>query len=296
MKASRMKLYLEIPQLDKRFPFRSFVNNGDRLCYPHWHKEIEIVYCTKGSVDLGVNDEKVRLEEGDIRFVSGGDVHYFLVSRGSERVVIQFDLNLFQDIPVPDRKEHPLRETFSEMEPFSRKWPAGLGGRMRSLIESIHEENTLRRKGYAYLVKARLLEMLAMILREIPKGEERPRPKISEESATKSRDTLEMLQRVFAYVEEHFREPVTLGGVARHMGFSPHYFTKLFKRSTGMTFISFLNEYRISQAKWMLLNEEAPMSEVAEASGFGSVKTFHHLFKEATGMSPLKYRKDNIRE
>ncbi|MNP36419.1 HTH-type transcriptional regulator YesS [compost metagenome] len=75
------------------------------------------------------------------------------------------------------------------------------------------------------------------------------------------------------------------------MGFSPYYFTKLFKKNTGMTFIAFLNEYRLNKAKWILINEDLPMSAVAEAAGFGSVKTFHHFFKEATGISPLKYHK-----
>ncbi|MBE0343849.1 AraC family transcriptional regulator, partial [Paenibacillus sp. 28ISP30-2] len=44
-----MNLYLEIPELDRHFPFRSFINKGDVLCYPHWHKEIEIIYVTQGT-------------------------------------------------------------------------------------------------------------------------------------------------------------------------------------------------------------------------------------------------------
>ncbi len=42
-----MNFYLEIPELDRHFPFRSFINKGDVLCYPHWHKEIEIIYVTQ---------------------------------------------------------------------------------------------------------------------------------------------------------------------------------------------------------------------------------------------------------
>ncbi|MNT81682.1 HTH-type transcriptional regulator YesS [compost metagenome] len=74
------------------------------------------------------------------------------------------------------------------------------------------------------------------------------------------------------------------------MGFSPYYFTKFFKKNTGMTFVTFLNEYRLNKAKWILLNENHSVTEVSEEAGFSSVKTFHHFFKEATGTSPLKYR------
>lgn len=88
---------------------------------------------------------------------------------------------------------------------------------------------------------------------------------------------MERLERIFIYIEQHYQEQITLNEVAGHMGFSPYYFTKLFKKHTGMTFIAFLNEYRLNKAKWILLNEDLPMSAVAEAAGFGSVKTFHHF-------------------
>lgn len=59
-----MNIYLEIPDVDKHFPFRSLVCGGDDLTYPHWHKEIEIIYVTKGSLNLGINDVPIRMEQG----------------------------------------------------------------------------------------------------------------------------------------------------------------------------------------------------------------------------------------
>ncbi|MEG2253880.1 MAG: helix-turn-helix transcriptional regulator, partial [Vagococcus sp.] len=64
-----------------------------------------------------------------------------------------------------------------------------------------------------------------------------------------------------------------------------------FKKNTGQTLMQFLTDYRINQAKYILSHEKIPMIEVAEKSGFNSVKTFHHVFKEQVGMSPLKYQK-----
>jgi AraC-like DNA-binding protein len=163
--------------------------------------------------------------------------------------------------------------------------------KIKGLIESIYEEDVQRRDGYAYLIKARLFELLTVILREVPKSALNKQPKFSEDTLNQSRETLERLERIFIYVEQHYQEAITLNEVASYMGFSPYYFTKLFKKNTGMTFIAFLNEYRLNKAKWILINEDLPMSAVAEAAGFGSVKTFHHFFKDATGISPLKYHK-----
>lgn len=97
--------------------------------------------------------------------------------------------------------------------------------------------------------------------------------------------------KFFSYVEANYQNPITLQEVADEIGFSSYYFTKFFKRNAGMTFVTFLNDYRLNKAKWILLNEEIPIIEVAEKVGFSSVKTFHHTFKRAMGMAPLKYRK-----
>jgi AraC-like DNA-binding protein len=290
-----MNIYLEIPDVDRHFPFRSLICGGDELCYPHWHKEIEIIYVTKGSLNLGINDTPIRMEQGEVQFINGGDVHYFLASPESERVVIQFDLSLFQEMAALSGSDYPLRDIFTEMEHSSSGWPEAAAARIIALVESIYEEDTQRREGYAYLIKARLLELLTVIMREVPKNRTEKQSKFSEDRLMQSRETLERLERIFMYVEQHYQEPITLNEVARYMGFSPYYFTKLFKKNTGMTFVAFLNEYRLNKAKWILLNENLPMSAVAEEAGFGSVKTFHHFFKEATGVSPLKYHKTIFR-
>jgi len=283
-----VSIYLELPELDKDFSFRSFVNSGEGLCYPHWHKEIEIIYVTKGSLELGINDVPIRMHAGQIQFIIGGDVHYFLATPDGERIVIQFDLSLFYDSSTDAERKKSISDSFMKMEHSSWKWPEHVMERMRVLVEDIHEENVSRREGYMYMIKARLFEMLPIIFRDIPSNE---MAKYASNGNIQSRETLEQLERVFSYVEAHYQELITLKEVAEYMGFDPFYFSRLFKKNTGKNFITFLNEYRLNKAKWLLLTEEGSMANVAEASGFGSVKTFHHLFKDATGLSPLKYRK-----
>ncbi|OMD24777.1 cupin domain-containing protein, partial [Paenibacillus odorifer] len=239
-----MNIYLEIPDVDKHFPYRSLLCNGDTLCYPHWHKEIEIIYVTKGSLNLGINDTPIHMEQGEVQFINGGDVHYFLSSPESERVVIQFDLNLFQEVAALNGNDYSLREVFTLMEYSSSRWPVATAAKVKGLIESIYEEDVQRREGYVFLIKARLFELLTVILREVPKSPIKKQPKFSEDTLNQSRETLERLERIFIYVEQHYQEAITLNEVANYMGFSPYYFTKLFKKNTGMTFIAFLNEYR----------------------------------------------------
>jgi len=91
-----MSLYFEIPDLNPQFPFRTFMNTGQVLVYPHWHKELEFIYVTKGTVRIGVNDQVLSVGEGEIYFFDSGETHYFLASPDSDRIVYQFDLKLFK--------------------------------------------------------------------------------------------------------------------------------------------------------------------------------------------------------
>lgn len=286
-----MGVYLEIPELNEHFLFRSFVNEGDILVYPHWHKEIEIIYVKEGNVNIGVNDVPIQLKCNDIYFINGGDVHYFLASPESERIVIQFDLSFFQDISSLEKTNKEMRNLFSSIVQASSLWSQEVADQMRQLLMTVHEENNERKSGYRYVIKAKMFEMLAILSREVPQNENWNDQVREEISSTKQMENLERLDKIFMYIEAHYQDTITLNDISAYMGFSSFYFTKFFKKNTGTTFIQFLTEYRLNKAKWILLNEDATVTEVAERTGFSSVKTFHHQFKDLMGISPLKYKK-----
>ncbi|CRH19000.1 AraC family transcriptional regulator [Carnobacterium maltaromaticum] len=286
-----MGVYLEIPELNEHFLFRSFVNEGDILVYPHWHKEIEIIYVKEGNVNIGVNDVPIQLKRNDIYFINGGDVHYFLASPESERIVIQFDLSFFQDISSLEKTNKEMRNLFSSIVQASSLWSQEVADQMRQLLMTVHEENNERKSGYRYVIKAKMFEMLAILSREVPQNENWNDQVREEISSTKQMENLERLYKIFMYIEAHYQDTITLNDISAYMGFSSFYFTKFFKKNTGTTFIQFLTEYRLNKAKWILLNEDATVTEVAERTGFSSVKTFHHQFKDLMGISPLKYKK-----
>lgn len=284
-----MSHYLELFHLDRPFPFQRFVHEGEVLVYPHWHKVVEVIYVTRGVLHLGINDVPIVMQAGEIQFINAGDIHYFLASPNSERIVIQFDFSLFHEEETAG--EPGLRQLFSSMESHSRSWPEETTAKIRELLAVIHREDHHQAAGYKYLIKAALMKMIALIYRQIPLSQQHAKRPLGEAVASKSEKTLVRLDKIFSYIEHHYHEYITLDDVAKFMGFSACYFARFFKKNTGMTFVRFLHNYRLNQAKWLLLNEEISVSEVAERIGFNSVKTFHHVFKQNTGVAPLKYRR-----
>ena len=283
-----MSMYLEIPEFESEFRFRTFLNDGLTIVYPHVHKEIEIIYAKRGTVNIGVDDTIIELEEGDLYLFSSGQPHYFLASPESERYVYQFDMKLFEE-PLLRENEVSLMTLFEEGEPHSKNWPTSFTEKITGLLIELYqleEENVI---GKRYLTLGLLYQLIGECYQSLPKRKQAVNP--LKRTAAQYKETLQRLNDVFEYIESHYQEVLTMEDTARHVGFSPHYFTRFFKTNTGKTFMQFLTEYRINQAKFILANEKIPMAEVAEKAGFASVKTFHHVFKEAVGQSPLQYQK-----
>lgn len=285
-----MSLYLEIPDWGNALPFRVFENKGEVIVAPHWHKEIEIIYVTKGFVNIGYNDQLVQVHEGEVFTFGSGESHYFLGSPDSNRVVYQFDLSLFRDVHLKDKDYKEIIHLFERGENHSAHWEHHVTEKVVSCLNGLLQENTEQQSGYEFATLGRLHQLLTIYHRDIP-------PKIAVSNTgnfvetVNHHDTLERLNSIFIFIEGHYQTGITLDEVAKFVGFSPYYFSRFFKKNTGKTFMQFLTEYRISQAKYILSHEKVAMIEVAERSGFNSVKTFHHVFKEQVGMSPLKYHK-----
>lgn len=277
-----MAIYLEMPDLDTAFPFRMLMNDGDILTTPHWHREVELIYVTKGTIALGIDDVPYKLSEGEIAFISGGLIHYVLASPGSERLVYQFDLPYFS----AGNQQADLQKVLSELQPVSPQWESETEASVRNLLEGMNQEIEQQSLGYQVALKAQLFQLLTLLIRDIPK-----RTRLSEKmNKLATTDVLEKLDDIFSYVEANYQEVLTLQDIAAVSGYSSFYFTKFFKKNTGKTFLSFLNDYRIDKAKWLLINSDLPVSEIITQTGFESDKTFYRLFKRSMEMAPLEYR------
>ena len=106
----------------------------------------------------------------------------------------------------------------------------------------------------------------------------------------RSADT-ELLTRAIRYVQDHFREPLTLEDVARHLGYSYSYVSKQIKQGLGMSFSNFLTEYRVGYARALLGEGQTSISQAALLSGFGSIRNFNRAFLRVTGETPRDCQK-----
>ena len=103
------------------------------------------------------------------------------------------------------------------------------------------------------------------------------------------------INKVIAYIQEHFQEEISLELVASSVGMSESAFSHFFKKRTNRSFIDFLNDIRIGNAAKMLYETSNTISEICYASGFNNVSNFNRLFKKKKGQTPTEY-KENVQK
>ena len=92
------------------------------------------------------------------------------------------------------------------------------------------------------------------------------------------------------YIMENFAEDISLEDVSLQVGFSSSYFSTLFRKETGETFMEYLMEIRIEQAKKLLRESRIKIETVCKSVGYTDYKRFPKRFKKSTGISPKEYR------
>lgn len=91
-----------------------------------------------------------------------------------------------------------------------------------------------------------------------------------------------------------YHNNVTLADLCEHFGRSKSYISHMFKRESGMTIKAYCNKLKLADSKKLLLETDFSMTEIAFDTGFNDVSYFIYLFKKEFGISPLKYRKNNL--
>jgi len=263
--------------------------------YPHLHrhKEIQLTWIQQGEGTLiaGNNMHNFR---GDEIYLLGADLPHLFKSnpeyfnsnsnKSIKAVTIFFD---------PFGKIAPLFE-LPEMEAFRKfiqqnkqgfklpkKYTGILSGIMLEVENSSGVEkmlNFFRILHFLNSIKDNLAQLSSYS--HIPNFDEKDGLRIS---------------NIYNYVTNHYSESISLKDVSQVAYLTPQAFCRYFKKHTGHTYISFLNEIRINEAcKRLTSNKFESISVIAYKCGFNTITNFNRVFKCVTGKSPKEYVDDYL--
>lgn len=266
------------------FPFRLAINIEDNFEYPmHWHAAIELLFVEVNSLNICVNNRELVLDEGDILFIAKGDTHGFSNQNNKgRRIFIQFDTSTFNAFESNNIVKSLLSSTFktsSKNDPFYQQ--------LKEHIASIITAYSKKSFGLELFLSARIYDILAIIASFSAE-------KINLQNSSdniKKINGLEKLSYAFKFIEANYMNDIALSDVAKAVGFSDFYFSRIFKEISEKNFNHYLNEYRIKQAEYFLMKSNMSVADIAYTVGFNSIVTFNRAFKSIKGCSPSRYKK-----
>ncbi len=108
---------------------------------------------------------------------------------------------------------------------------------------------------------------------------------------TKAQSAVSMpIRDICDYIRLHCTEKYSIADLGRQAGYAEYYFSKKFKKETGMSVNDFIKQAKIEHAKKLLLDKTSSIQQISEALQFCSQSYFAEVFQHFTGMSPGDYR------
>lgn len=247
----------------------------------HWHEAIEVIYMLEGTAVLTLPWETVTLNSGQFILINSGLVHASRCPSRNKTILMQIPDELWSDC-VFDPSALWFSLPFDDPSPLVQEQLS----RLRCLLLELMQLQQEKRPGYLLAFTAKVfafLDCLYLHFRRDMPGSYHP----------KSSRVLSRLDEVLSYTQKHYTSPISLSEAASVISLQPEYFCRFFREHMGMTYLQYLNDYRLSCFYRDLLSTEQSVSSLAEKHGFTNEKLFHRLFKERFHTTPLQARKES---
>ena len=233
--------------------FRRYKTNGTTRLEDKSRDYHTLTFCFSGSVEYEINEKRVSLSEGDVLYVSPADKR---IRYGSDKGACSLTVFSFRE---EDKSVLPLN--------YFRGFLNEDLAKALDLLEKSHKENNVEKNQI----------MLSYILTDI-KGREGNLG----ENVT--------VRKIKSFIYQNAHKKITVDDISKHVFLSKIYCENIFKRTTGQTLVTFINNEKVRLAKEYLMTPETPLVKVSEQLGFTDYNYFSRLFKKVVGISPLQFR------
>lgn len=266
------QLYESYNDLFALLPIRIYKHNlkGELIYAPlHWHRSVEITITLTGNIRFNTGTNNFDCAESDWLIFNSCELHSCRCIKPSDvflgiSIVISLPLiekwlgkNLFFFNPEIPHVSQTLKKIATELYYLDEQTP-----------------------NYSLILMSKLYDVLFLIAEYCIKKD-----KTYSISIEKDHLGVEFTD----YIEKHYQADLTLNDVAEHFKYSPSYFSRLFKESLGVNFLSYLNFVRVSHAAEQLGLGHTNLAACAYDNGFPNTKSFINTFKKLYGCTPSHF-------
>lgn len=279
--------------------FPAYVHYGMLSYYPdysaisHWHPDLEFILVKKGKMTYNINGELIELTENNGIMINSRQIHYgFSIEHNEcEFICILLSPELLQGNKWFYQN---YIEWFTENTscPYlyltHDDWQAAILDKIDMLYDSFSNNfNNISTQDLSYF---ELIEGFCFIMKILHKN-------LPDTQQIVKRDLSDItsLRNMITYIEEHFMEHISLEDLSLAGACCKSKCSLLFKQYLRDTPISYLTKFRLRKSLAALLESDSCITDIAYEYGFGGASYYGETFRKYYGISPLKYKKEQLK-
>lgn len=281
---SHKHIHREITQLTPEDSFLVFNRIKDEFDFPiHFHPDYELNFIHNGKgVRRIVGDNVEEVEEIELVLVGPNLIHGWELHNCKNKKIHEICIHIHNDLIdnklLSRRIFKPIKDLFERSSYgilFSKKTCYEILPRLEKLftIESIDY----------YLEFISILHHLA--------NSEDQRLLSHNFSHIQDFENSDKIKIVYEYVQKNFNRKIPLSEISELVNMTPVSFGRFIKKRVGRTFVSYVNDVRISFAVRWLMESDMSITEIGYKCGFNNFSNFNRIFKKAKNCTPTEFKK-----
>lgn len=248
----------------------------------HWHNAAEFTLILKDGCQYRVSDTLYELNAGDVLLVWPQQIHETVKIPRGGALFIRFPSVIIEnnlDLVSISRFLYECRAIYAKDHPELTNFIKAKIWDIKKIYDSSDALSETRCKLCIYDILLKVGEhVISLAKKDTTAGD-------------RSGSGWNYIHTACSYIIENSSEDLKQAEVAKHLGLSNFYFSKLFKQYMHISFPTYLARIRVKKVASLLLDERLSITECAILSGFQSTTTFNKVFRDITGYSPRDYRK-----
>ncbi len=265
----------------KFFPFEILSFRIDHSYYilPHWHNEVEILYVVSGKITVTANSVTEEVSSDSFVFINPAEIHSITVSEYTEYFAIIFSADFVSSSSydvIESKYVTPLKNHSLKFTNFLPVAPP-----IKLILDEMIDNFYKKASFFEFNMKTGIFSVISQIL---PYTQETDKTTLKKQK---------QLSDILSYISNHYCEKILLSDIADAFYMSDKYFSRFFKKNYGISFVDYLNQYRVTEAARLLNETDYRISQVASMCGFDNFSYFSKTFKKFTGKLPKEIRMIN---
>ncbi len=265
------------------YEYSAPIENKEKI-YCHWHKEVELLYIISGNCLLKINHQSYFVQAGDFVFIPVNQVHMAI---GDQEHAFQFIALVFHPDFISSFGNDYIQQTV--IDPMVH-WKYETSPVMKHdafLADIMHHILSVWQKhevGYALDIKTQVFLVLNHIYAKVSQEN------MVQISAVDYKVT--EIKKMISFIQKNYMKNLTLASTASFFSISKGHLCRFFKEMTGMSFVEYVNYYRINESCELLKKTNYSISVISEMTGFHTVSYFNRTFQKYMHKTPKEYRRN----